>query len=77
MIDGMSYDLSHGSVFRIRATNVGDPAENADNSQPTTTAGANGQAPAVEVIQLPFAPLEVTPKYVDELNDYFIERGLD
>ncbi len=35
---------------------------------------SEGNASKVEVIQAPFAPLEVTPQYADELNEYFKAR---
>jgi hypothetical protein len=71
-INGGNYDLSQGSVFRIRAAKPVDTktdASDGPNSAPP--------APAVEVIQLPFAPLDVTPNYIEELNKYLTDRGLD
>ena len=76
-INGVSYDLSQGSVFRIRAAKSPAKADNDSKTDEPATPDAIPQSPTVEVIQFPFAPLNVTPNCVEELNKYFTERGYD
>jgi hypothetical protein len=74
-INGISYDLSQGSVFRVR---LAKPVETKEGDANEDSSGTNNlPSTGVEVIQLPFAPLDVTPTYVEELNEYLKDRGLD
>jgi len=74
-INGTSYDLSQGSVFRVR---VAKPVEGPEGDPNAETSGTKSVPSAgVDVIQLPFAPLDVTPTYVEELDKYLKDRELD
>ncbi|HEY2838592.1 MAG TPA: hypothetical protein VGJ26_05570 [Pirellulales bacterium] len=76
IIDGKNYRLADGSVFRVRAKAPLKPSDGAPTDNSNSPTGVSLPLPTKEVVQLPFAPLEVTPAYVDELNEYFLKRGL-